>query len=247
MKTEVEKIANLPTVCDGEVYRLKVDLSEPTPQRALDAIVELKRAGLCDGHAYRLVYNLERARNQYRRKLEAAPLRRAELLADQIKKSWEPPGFGKGDFATAAQTIAMQAIAFTFGIGVLGSLSSNQAAAIDQGLAIMNAELLGKRGPNEKPNYHGPAATAFHEAEIVAAAVLEKTNERVLLEREKLAAAAKLDRRTLRRRGAAGATLRQHDRHAATGLLPRSALDSRRSDLPTLHNGDRAADVPGPA
>ena len=70
-------------------------------------------------------------------------LARAELLRDQVIKTWDPPReAGNQSTADVAQTAAMQTLAWLLGRDWLPDLTENQQAAIDTGLALLERELL---------------------------------------------------------------------------------------------------------
>lgn len=68
---------------------------------------------------------------------------RASLLIAQVRRTWNPPRYGSGTMADVAQTAMMQTIAFVLGPAALPEdLTENQRLAIDEGLELMNQELL---------------------------------------------------------------------------------------------------------
>ena len=71
------------------------------------------------------------------------PRIRAELLRDQILKTWRPPLIAGGESrATIVQTSAMQALAFAFGKDLFSELKPAQQCAIDQGVELLEKILL---------------------------------------------------------------------------------------------------------
>lgn len=73
-------------------------------------------------------------------------IERATVLRDQVLKTWAPPRqAGQESPADIAQTAAMQGLAWVFGADFLGTLTENQQAAIDQGLALMEREFGARR------------------------------------------------------------------------------------------------------
>lgn len=68
-------------------------------------------------------------------------LQRAELLRDQVLKTWYPPMGGQCSMATVAQTAVMQTLAFVFGVEFMPKMTFEQAAAIDGGMSLMNSVL----------------------------------------------------------------------------------------------------------
>ena len=69
-------------------------------------------------------------------------LKKAELLRDQVMKTWSPPRLGMGRPADVAQTSMMLGLAWVFGKSFFGDLTENQNEAIDSGLELMSRELL---------------------------------------------------------------------------------------------------------
>jgi len=76
-------------------------------------------------------------------------VRNAELLRDQIKRTWNPPRLGPGQPADVAQTSVMQTLAFVMGREFLGELTESQEDAVRQGLRLLNQVLL------RRPNHAG--------------------------------------------------------------------------------------------
>lgn len=66
-------------------------------------------------------------------------VRRAELIRDQVMKTWSPPlATGSECTADIAQTAVMQSLAFVMGREFIGEMTKNQSAAIDSGLDLFN-------------------------------------------------------------------------------------------------------------
>ena len=68
-------------------------------------------------------------------------LKKAELLRDQVMKTWSPPRMGSGGPAAIAQTSVMQTLAWVFGKPFLGTMTPPQERAIDLGIELMAREL----------------------------------------------------------------------------------------------------------
>jgi len=69
---------------------------------------------------------------------------RAELLRDQILKTWSPPLKSGGESSgVVAQTSVMLTIAFLLGKDFLGQLTEVQQRAIDSGLELFEEVLIG--------------------------------------------------------------------------------------------------------
>ena len=77
------------------------------------------------------------------------PAQRAQLVRDQVMETWNPPTrAGESTMADVAQTAVMQTIAFIMGKESLGELTYEQELAIDQGLEMFEAELIGRDDSN---------------------------------------------------------------------------------------------------
>jgi hypothetical protein len=67
---------------------------------------------------------------------------RAEMLRDQVKKTWNPPLQGLGGPGTAAQTSTMLTLSYVFGKDFLGELTSSQQLAVDLGCDLLEEVLV---------------------------------------------------------------------------------------------------------
>ena len=68
--------------------------------------------------------------------------RKAQLLRDQVKKTWTPPLLHhNASQADCAQTAVMGTIAWVFGKEFLGELTSNQNVVIEQMIDMLKDEL----------------------------------------------------------------------------------------------------------
>lgn len=66
---------------------------------------------------------------------------RAEMLRDQVKKTWNPPLEGLSDSGTNAQTSTILTLAYVFGKDFIGELTVSQRAAVYSGCEVFESLL----------------------------------------------------------------------------------------------------------